>query len=318
MVRVSDLRLAGWLNQMADGFDAGMSPANALALSKGVPRDVSDGLRDVFEEGGNWALAMDALALPFGRAEEAVIRAAEQSGSLPRAFRRLAKAREERAKVARRMKMAMLYPLFLIHFAAIVFSVTYLVEGRYDAFAIAAGMVLVPVWSIAIFGALLFRYSPSKVRSASRFLPLFSSYRKNWDMGVLCDVLGTALHAGMRVDAAWRAAVEATDSPRLDRLGFAVEEAIERGDPASVGIETSGVKLPESFLQLYRSGETSGSLERNLEAAAERYQTDGKNSLFLASMLYPKIVLVAIFGYAAYKIVMFFKDYYEGLMNISA
>lgn len=317
MARVSDLRLAAWLNQMADAYDAGISPANALALSNGLPRDLSEGLGGVFEAGGNWSAAMERLPLPFSRAEEAVIRAAEQSGGLPRAFRRLATAREEGAKVARRMKLALLYPLFLIHFAALVFSVSYVVEGRYEAFAISVGMVLVPVWSLAIFGLLLFRYSPSTVRTASRYLPLFSSYRKNWDMGVLCDVLGTSLRAGVRIDAAWSVAVDAADNPRLARLGAAVQRAIKEGTPASAGIEESGVKVSKSFLQLYRSGESSGTLEQNLEAAAERYRTDAKNSVFLASMLYPKLILVAIFGYAGYKIILFFKDYYEDLMKIA-
>ncbi len=318
MIRVSHSVLAQWLDQVADGLEAGLQAAEAVALARKLPGGASEALQEAFRHGSSWTASLGESGLELSVAELAVLQASEVSGSLPRSMRRLAAARVERHRLQRRVMMATLYPTFLIHFSALVFSVTYLVNGRMAAFFVSAGMVIVPFWLLAVFGFCLGRYAPRLLRHISRVFPLFSGYRKNWDMGVFCDTLATCLRAGMPVDAAWEASVSAADDPRIDRMGNAALRSIRSGGVASAGIAEAGGSLPGSLLQIYRTGETTGSLEQNLEAAAERYFKDARSRLTLASIAYPKILLVAVLGYAAYKIVVFYQGYFERITEMGS
>lgn len=317
MASLSDKRLAEWLEQVAEGLDAGMQPSNAIALAKRLPKGRSEALEAAFQEGRKWADALELAEIPLSFAELSILKAAEYSGRLPTAMKRIAAARRELAKVKRRMLVAAAYPLFILHFAALAFSLPYLVDGDNAAFLVSAGMVLVPVWLLGLFlvaGAKLF---PQGAKSVARVLPVFAGYRRNWEAGTLCEVLASGFAAGMDTLRSWEIAANAADSPKLYRLADAVLESVSSGGKASEAIAGQRKLSPKGFEQVYRSGEETGSLEENLEAAAKRFHSDAKNQLFLASMLYPKIMLIGIFAYIGYRIVAWVSDYYQELMNIN-
>ncbi|MBD5779954.1 type II secretion system F family protein [Pelagicoccus sp. NFK12] len=317
MAAVSDKRLAEWLEQVADGLDAGMQASNAVALAESLPSAASENLEAAFRNGDGWGDSLEYSQLPFSFAELSIMRASELSGRLPSAMRRIAASRREMGKVKRRMLLALAYPVFILHFAAVAFAIPYLVNGDAAAFLVASGMVVVPIWLIALFmfaGAKLF---PGAAKAVSRSLPVFSRYRRNWDAGTLCEVLASGFAAGMDVTRSWEIAANGADSPRLYRLANSVVESVSAGGKASEAIAAAGKLAPKGFLQLYKSGEETGNLEENLEAAAKRYFTDAKNQLFLASMLYPKLLLVGIFGYVGYRIVSWVSDYFEELSKIN-
>lgn len=318
MAKLSDKQMAEWLEQVADGLDAGMTASNAVSLAKTLPNGWSENLEAEFRAGVSWGAAFEAIGVPFTFPELSILKASELSGRLPGSMRRLAEARRELAKVKRRMLMSLAYPVAILHFAAVVFSITYLVDGNTKSFLISVGMVLVPVWLVAGFVFAIVRVWPSSVKAVARRVPIFSGYRKDWDTGTLCEVLASCFAAGMDVDRSWEIAVCAADHPRIYRLGDQVLAAVKGGRKASEGMAELGKSLPSGLLQLYRSGEEAGTLEQNLEAAAKRYFTDAKNKLFLASILYPKVLLLGIFGYVAYRIVMFMSNYYQQLMDINA
>lgn len=317
MIRVSDVQLADWFDQIAGGLDAGMTSVNAVALAKDLPQGVSAILSDSFGRGNNWATSLEEVNLSLSVAELAILGASEQSATMPQAMRRLAVTRRDQAKAKKKMFMAIAYPAFILHFGAVVFSISYLLDGRMAAFFVSTGMVLVPIWLIAILMVVVARVSPRSLKAVSRFMPLFSGYRKNWDLGILCNVLANCMRAGMQVNRAWEAAVVAADNPRVYKLGDSVIGAIEAGRPASEGIVEAGKCVPKSFYQLYRTGEETGSLEQNLEAAGDSYVADAKSKLTLASAAYPKLLMLGIFGYAGYKVVMFYKDYFAKLSEIT-
>ncbi len=317
MASLSDKRLAEWLEQVADGLDAGMQASNAVALAKSLPSGASENLEAAFQNGDGWGDSLEFAKLPLSYAELAILRASELSGKMPTAMRRIAVARRELAKVKRRMVMTMAYPIFMLHFAAVAFALSYLVDGDTRAFLVSSGMVVVPVWMVTLFLALGAKLFPQGAKSVFRCLPVFSGYRKKWEAGTLCEVLASGFAAGMDVDHSWKIAANAADSPKLYRLADAVLQSISEGGKASEGIAASGKLSPKGFEQLYRSGEETGNLEENLEAGAKRYFSDSKNQLFLASILYPKIVLIGIFGYIGYRIVTWVSNYYEELLNIN-
>lgn len=317
MATLSDKRLAEWLEQVAEGLDAGMQASNAVALAKTLPTSLSQNLEAALQQGDAWGVSLERSGIPFSFAELSILKASEISGRLPLAMRKIAIARRELLKVKRRMQLAALYPLFLLHFAALIFSIKYLVEGDVAAFFVSTGMVVVPIWLVAGFSVLAVRLFPQFGPSVLRILPVFSGYRKNWEAGILCDVLASGMAAGMDVTRSWGIAGNAADSPKLYRLADAVHAVVSEGGKASEALATHAKESPPGFVQLYRSGEETGSLEENLEAAAKRYFSDAKSGLMIASILYPKILLVGIFGYVGYKIVTWVSDYFEQLSSIN-
>lgn len=318
MARVSDLSLAAWLEQVADGLDSGLTASNAVTLAKALPGDASARLAERLTKGASWGEALSKASLSLSAAERAVLDASERSGTLPSAMRRIAAVRRDAAKMKKRLALGLAYPIFLLHFAALVFSVSYLVNGDFKAFLVSMGMALVPVWLVFFFFLAMAKLWPRAIRAISRLFPLFSQYRKNWDTGLFCEVLGSCLEAGMEVGQSWEVAIAAADNPQVTRWGEAALASIRDGGKASAGMARSGSRAPQALLQLYRSGEETGSLPQNLRAAGQRYFSDAKERLALAALLYPKLILVAIFGYIAYRVVVFAQEYFQRLMDITA
>ncbi|MDQ8184156.1 type II secretion system F family protein [Pelagicoccus sp. SDUM812002] len=317
MATLSDKNLADWLEQVADGLDAGLQASNAVGLAKRLPADKSDSLEAAFQNGEAWGDSLEFASLSLSYAELSILKASDLSGRLPVAMRRIATARRERAKVKRRMMLALAYPLFLLHFAALVFSITYLVDGDVSAFFVSAGMVIVPVWLLILFLVAGARLFPGSATSVMRYMPFFSGYRWSWEVGTMCEVLAAGFAAGMNVRQTWEIAAKAADSPKLYRLTDAMLEAISNGNKVSQAIANCGKRAPKGLAQLYRSGEETGTLAENLDAAAKRYFADAKSRLVLASVAYPTIVLLGIFGYVGYKIVSWFGNYYDELSKIN-
>lgn len=317
MARLSDIRLADWLEQVADGLNSGMEPGNAVALARALPGGASERIQASLKEGLTWGEALAQSHSDISDPELAIIDASSMAGKLPEAMRRIAIGRRDTAKTKRKIRLALAYPLVLVHFAAVVFSITYLVNGDVSSFLVSAGMVVVPIWLLIAAGIAFSRIWPEGAKGVLRRMPLFASYLRFREAAVLCEVLGSCFAAGMDVRDAWAVAVRAAGSPKLDRLGDAVLQEVANGRKASTGIEAFQKSMPKGFLQVYRSGEETGSLDSNLEAAAARYQTDAGNKLMLASMLYPKLLLIVVFGYVGYKIVSMVSNYYEELMKIA-
>lgn len=317
MAKVTDSRLADWLDQVAEGLDAGLEPNSAVSLAKPLPRPLADSLTQQLELGATWQTSFEKARLPFSFSEMAILDAAEKSGSLPASLRKVANDRRELKKIKRRIRLSLAYPFLLLHFAAFVFSLMYLVDGDVRGALVSLGKLLLPVWFLCSLIWMAVSYWPRGVKIVLSKIPLLSAYRSSWDAGVLCDVLAGCLTAGIPVDRSWEIALVAADSPKLHRVGDAVLLKIKAGGKASEGLRQESERLPAGFMQVYASGEETGALDQNLAAAGSRYFSEAKSKLLLATLLYPKLLLLAVFGYAGYKIISFFSDYYQQLQDIN-
>ncbi|MBC2605124.1 type II secretion system F family protein [Pelagicoccus albus] len=318
MSKLSDARLADWLDQVGQGLESGLDASASVSFANDLPKGGSSKLQNLLESGEGWVDSLEKAGVPLRFSEFAILEASAQAGRLPSAMKKIADGRRELRKVKIRIRLALAYPIFLVHFAALVFSLSYLLDGDTRGFVFSVGVVVVPVWFLFSLGWTVATYWPQKLKALGRKLPLFSSYRVNWDAGTLCDVLSSCLAAGMEISKAWEIALVAADSPKLHRMGDAVLRSIASGQKASLGIKETSQCAPKGFPQLYIGGEETGQLEQNLKKAAERYFSAAKGKLLLASIFYPKILLLGIFGYVAYKIILFFSDYFQQLMDINA
>ena len=82
-----------------------------------------------FREGSSWSAAFDAQFPSLQSGERSIIAAAEILGNLPALFKELGEVRKEAASFQKRIKLASLYPIVILHFAVLLFPLEYLIEG---------------------------------------------------------------------------------------------------------------------------------------------------------------------------------------------
>jgi len=317
MARLSDKVLAEWLEQMADGLEAGVQPSDAVALARELGSGVSYGIAEGFGRGYEWRLVLEDWLPELGRAEKALIVSASQTARLPECLRSVADSLRRSIRMRRQLLLAMAYPFILLHLAAFAFAVGDLIESGTKGFLLSGSFVIAPVWALLLLGLAAKELCPSALKAAACLLPVFSGYLRYRQAGVLCEVLAAAVRSGMPLDQAWRLAGEASGSDGFRRLGDSVSAAVGEGEKASAALVADGRCLPSGFLQLYQSGEETGSLDRNLEAAASRYLKTASGRLALASVLYPKVIALLVASFVAYKVLAFFAGYFKTLSEMA-
>ena len=224
-----------------------------------------------------------------------MIRSAEVSGNLDEVLRQLASymARDEGAK--RKVRGAMIYPAIVICLALVVISV--LVAFVLPAFAQLFGefkasmplptQILFAVGTfcrqhlLEIFGGLavvvtavvLFVSTPrgrDSVDTVLLRLPMLGVIVRYAVIERYLRTLATLARAGVPITKMLDTAITAVSNAEY-RTGLAsVKEAMLGGDGFAAPLERTGL-FPRIVIQMVRVGEETGSLDANLEEAAEHY-----------------------------------------------
>ena len=224
-----------------------------------------------------------------------MIRSAEVSGNLDEVLRQLAAymARDEGAK--RKVRSAMIYPAIVVGLALVVMSV--LIAFVLPAFAQLFGefQASMPLPTRILFSAGTF----CREHVLQIFVVLaivvtatlvYASTQRGRDMldtlllrlpmlGVIVRyavierylrTLATLARAGVPITKMLDTAITAVSNAEY-RIGLAsVKEAMLSGDGFAVPLERTGL-FPRLVIQMVRVGEETGSLDANLEEAAEHY-----------------------------------------------
>jgi type IV pilus assembly protein PilC len=121
----------------------------------------------------------------------------------------------------------------------------------------------------------------------------------------ICRVLGAMTQGGVPVPDAMRAAVAAArNSVFVEKLGPAQEQILE-GDGLAEPIAQTEV-FPRAAVQMIRVGETTGTLDQQLENAAEYYARELDYKLKKLTTLFEPVVIVmmgVVVGFVAVALV---------------
>ncbi|HYW22785.1 MAG TPA: type II secretion system F family protein [Terriglobales bacterium] len=224
-----------------------------------------------------------------------MIRSAEVSGNLDEVLRQLATymARDEGAK--RKVRSAMIYPAIVVGLALVVISV--LIGFVLPAFANLFGefqasmplptMILLAVGQFCREHALLMFVTLAALVGACAILATTQSGHDAFDtivlrlpmLGVIVRyavierymrTLGTLAQAGVPITKMLDTAITAVGNAEY-RIGLAsVREDMLSGEGFAGPLERTGL-FPRLVIQMVRVGEETGSLDANLEQAAEHY-----------------------------------------------
>jgi type IV pilus assembly protein PilC len=256
----------------------------------------------------------------FSRVALAMVRAGEECGSLDAALFSIAELEERASALRKRLGAALAYPAVVTVAAGAL--IAFLVANTMPAFAsmfeqmhvavppttkalIAAGDAFHrPItWlcgcGLAVAAAMALRaLRKSDGAAALAFaratlaIPVIGTIRAKSEVARFSRTLGTLLRGGVEVIAALEAARDVMESLVYRRGSNGIADALRRGDSLYDALASSKL-FDETFLQLVRAGEGSGSLDAMLCRLAEYNEIDVETSLAtIGSVVEPALICI--------------------------
>jgi type II secretory pathway component PulF len=322
---------AEFYHQLAQLTSAGIGVLPALEQLKRNPpgrsfREPIQRLLDGLAQGRTFTGSLQQMGAWLPEFDIALIDAGERSGRLDACFRLLADYYNDRARITKQVISQLVYPVGLIHFAALVFLIVLpFAKSQFNASLIwlfvKAALVLSPLYFITFF---LIYATQSKhgekwralIESFARMIPILGTARRFLALARLAAALEALINAGVNIIEAWDLAAAASGSPAL-------RHAVEKWKPEVIAGRTPAEVLrerrefPEMFSNLYASGEVSGKLDETLRRLYAHYQEEGTHKLQAFAQWVPRLIYFLVAGIIAYKIVTFYTGYFQQVNDMS-
>ncbi|MBN2594052.1 MAG: type II secretion system F family protein [Sedimentisphaerales bacterium] len=254
----------------------------------------------------------------FNRLSCAMILAGETGGNIAKAIGKLAEYFENRDKLAKKVKGAMAYPLFVLTFIVIIviFIMAFIVPrfrkifdqigGTLPAFTrgfmgfydflhynllYIIGFVIVTIVLASLFsktkkGHLLF----SKL---SLTIPLFGKILSQAFVATFCRTTSTLLASGVSVLEAFNILTGMTDNDIIKTAITQTRENIVGGSNISLSMSSAGF-FPNMVIKMIQVGEESGSMPEVLEKTSEHYERKVDTTVTTLLSLLEPIMIISV------------------------
>lgn len=295
---------------LATALDAGLGIEQALNLASERPnRAPGDRLARVLRRENR-----------IPELEARVLSAAETAGVLPEVLRQLAGYLETRAVALGKLAARLLYPVLLLHAAAILPNLRWLVLGDLGDFLQRVVPALVLLWGLgaAVAVALvwcrsLLRKSPGSAAMLRR-LPVVGGLIQNSGAASYANLLSMLLAAGVPLGAALEDAAQCCGNAELEASGLRItERVVRRGDGLSPAFDSESRAWPRLLIEAIRTGEAAGRLEETLAGAARglRQEVDRRAEVLLTVV--PIVVYLVAAVYVAWVVITTFTSIYSAI-----
>ncbi|MCE5185508.1 MAG: type II secretion system F family protein [Planctomycetaceae bacterium] len=252
----------------------------------------------------------------FSKLSAAIVMAGETSGSLTMSLQRLAEHYENKDKLARKVKGALAYPIFVVVFIVVIVIVlmTLIIprfttmfkefNGKLPAFtrgfmAIYNGLMhnspFIIVGLIAgIVGLVLYGRTAKGHRNLCKFAlaaPIFGKIQLMAFVATFCKTLSTLIAAGVPLLDAFQILAGMTNNEILHEGVLATRDKMVAGVSISASMQEVGF-FPGVAIKMAQIGENSGSLSAVMEKTSQYYEkkVDVLVSMML-SMLEPALII---------------------------
>ena len=254
----------------------------------------------------------------FPKIYTASLLAGEKSGALDDVLSRYVDYLKRNVGVARKLRGAIAYPLFLLAAASfmVAFLTLYIVPRMSELFKglstknglptvtvvvltfsnFIAGNIwwLLPLVLVLVFSLVIWLRSPGGKLILHKFLlrlPVVGSLIKQMTTAQLARSLSTLLSGGITVPDAWNIASESITNLELRRRSQAVLSLIREGRGFTEALDKANW-LPELALDMIGIGEKSGSLREMLDEVANFYDAEAEVRLEQLTSLLEPVILV--------------------------
>ena len=323
---------AEFYHQLAQLTSAGIGVLPALEQLKRNPparsyREPIQRLLNELEQGRTFAGALQQLDDWLPEFDIALIDAGERSGRLDACFRLLAEYYTDQARLTKQMISQLLYPVGLVHFAALVFIIVLpFAKSQFNTnllplLLIKAALVLAPLY----LGTALIIYATQSrhgekwralIESLLRWIPLLGRARHSLALARFSAALEALISAGVNMIQAWDLAGRASGSPAIVRAVAAMKPEVVAGETPAEALRKHSV-FPDLFANLYASGEVSGKLDETLKRLYAHYQEEGTHKLQAFAQWLPRLIYGLVAGMVAYYVIQFWIGYFNQISTIT-
>ncbi len=319
-VKSADLATFCW--QLSTMLGGGLSITMAIeTIADEIPNPyfefVLKDIADKLGKGFTMADCMETYPKVFSRLSCAMIQAGETGGSLTKTLERLAVHYENRDKLVRKVRGALMYPAFVVGFIIVIVVVlmtliiprfsTMFEEFNGELPAFTRGFMAVydimmrnmPYMLIAALiaavGFVLYKKTVNGHKRVCQMmlkLPVFGKILLMAFVATFCKTLATLVSAGVPVLEAFQILAGMTDNVILRKGVMDTREKMVEGMSVSQSMENVGF-FPGVSIKMAQIGENSGSLSAVMEKTAEYYEkkVDSLVSVMLG-MLEPFLIIV--------------------------
>jgi type IV pilus assembly protein PilC len=324
--RISRTDLAVLCRQLSTAVNAGMPIRDALESINddlehaGLRKVVAAMIQDL-HDGRQFSETLQRHKRVFGTLFVALIRAAEESGSMPQTLDQLADYLERSERLARKIKSIVAYPLFVIGFFAVVCAIMTLyilpqfedVFSEYDAqLPLLTRAVLgsnrfilnhLPI-IVAGFAALVAVAAIHARTRAGRYrldrlklcMPFFGTIIRKYAIARTCRTLSIMLRGGVSITTALEISADVSGNGVLEKGMLRSRDRIIKGMDlsGSLGLEKD---YPRLVVRMIGIGEASGQLPEVMEKVADGYEDQVEGSITLATSLFEPVVICVLGGF---------------------
>ncbi|MFP6615487.1 MAG: type II secretion system F family protein [Candidatus Hydrogenedentota bacterium] len=315
--------------QLATLIDAGLPLLRSLNIlvAQQPPSKLRDILREVtadVQSGGTFSEGLAKHPKGFDRLYVNMVRAGEVGGMLETVLNRLAEFMEKRMALQRKVKSAMVYPIFVITAATGIVSFLLVrvvpvfaeIFGEFGAGLPAPTQFLVTVsdfmanqwWLLLLVfnSTLVANKLVRKIRFVRRTtdiislkIPMVGGLITKVAVARFARTLGTLLNSGVPILQSLKITRDTITNSVIQDAVTHVHDRIKEGDTIAAPLDESKV-FPPMVVNMIDVGEETGSLDTMLNKVADIYDAEVEMAVDgLLSMMEPAIILLlgAVIGF---------------------
>jgi len=254
----------------------------------------------------------------FNRLCCAMVLAGETGGNLAKSINKLAEYFENRDKLAKKVKGAMAYPIFVLGFIIIivVFIMAFIVPRfkkifdqiggtmpaftrgfmgfydilRYNLHYIIGLIIVLIVLATFISKTKKGHYLFSKL---SLSIPMFGNILSQAFVATFCRTTSTLLSSGVSVLEAFTILTGMTDNDIIKSAIVRTRENIVGGSNISLSMSSAGF-FPNMVIKMIQVGEESGSMPEVLEKTSEHYERKVDSTVTMLLSLLEPIMIISV------------------------
>lgn len=278
-------------------LDSGVTAPKALeTLARGSDRiaRIAAGWNDAGDLGSFFRSA------GFAELDIELMEAGEFSGNPAEALRRLAAYYAALAAARKRVWSLSLYPIVIIHLAAVLLSIPRAILGDgAGAYMVSVLSILGPVYLAAVVAVLAWNFLASAFRTsapAARIIgriPLLGSILRDAAISRFCMVLSLGLRASGGILTNLERAGRASLSARIETAANHAVSEIRNGSGFAEPLVESGV-FPDDLARGLHVAEVSGRIDEEMRRWAETYRNRLFTRIEAASVWIPRILYLAV------------------------
>lgn len=320
-IKSADLATLCW--QLATMLQGGIPITTALEIISDdtdnlTLRDILQQLSDKVNKGQPLSECVAEYPRVFNRLCCAMILAGETSGNLANVVSKLAEYFDNRDKIAKKVKGAMAYPVFVLTFICliVVFIMAFIVPRFRKIFDQIGGTMpaftrgfmafydtlahnLLYIIGIIVFFIFLFASFTKTPRGHHWIsktvlkIPIFGKVISYAFVATFCRTTSTLLVAGVSVLDAFSILTGMTDNDVIKTAITRTKENIEGGSDISSSMNEAGF-FPNMVVKMIQVGEESGSTAEVLEKTSEHYERKVDTVVMALMSLLEPIMIVTV------------------------